>query len=443
MKSFITLLPFLPVVCLFGHSPSPVEVNQPYPGVLAYAPTPIPDRIVLTWTGDPATTQAVTWRSAPMERKAVAQIQEATPGPLPDVKDRIPATTRSLEAETGKSDYHTVEFAGLSADTLYAYRVGDGINWSEWHHFKTASSEAKPFSFIYVGDAQNNIRKHWSRLIREAIREAPRAAFTLHAGDLVNNANNDIQWGEWFAAPGWVNASIPVVATPGNHEYNAETRIDEAGNKVRLLSRHWQPQFAFPENGPEGLEESSYYFDYQGARFVILNSNEQLEKQAEWLREVLSVDPQKWTLLAFHHPVFYPSKNRLKNEGQRANRRQILWKPILDEFNVDLVLTGHDHTYARSGIENVPVGYPATQDVENGTVYVVSVSGPKMYKVGEADWMVRSIQDTQLYQVIRIEGDTLIYEARSADNQLFDSFKLHKRDGAPNLLEERLPSTGR
>ena len=29
----------------------------------------------------------------------------------------------------------------------------------------------------------------------------------------------DAQWGEWHQAPDWVNGTIPVIATPGNHEY--------------------------------------------------------------------------------------------------------------------------------------------------------------------------------------------------------------------------------
>ena len=54
----------------------------------------------------------------------------------------------------------------LQPDTLYAYRVGDGVNWTEYYHFKTASYEEEPFSFIYFGDAQNEVKTHWSRVFR-------------------------------------------------------------------------------------------------------------------------------------------------------------------------------------------------------------------------------------------------------------------------------------
>ena len=45
------------------------------------------------------------------------------------------------------------------------YRVGDGVNWSEWFHFRTASDRPEPFSFIYFGDAQTDLKSLWSRVI--------------------------------------------------------------------------------------------------------------------------------------------------------------------------------------------------------------------------------------------------------------------------------------
>jgi phosphodiesterase/alkaline phosphatase D-like protein len=189
-----------------------------YPAKEAHRPTPLPDRVTLTWSGDPATSQAVTWRTDTSVSHALAQLTLATDSPLKAQRD-VTATTQDFTSDLGEAHYHSVELTDLKPDTRYAYRVGDGVNWSEWHHFRTAKNEAAPFSFVYFGDAQNDIRTHWSRVFREAVLEAPRAAFTLHAGDLINRAQRDAEWGEWFAAPAWVNATIPVVPTPGNHEY--------------------------------------------------------------------------------------------------------------------------------------------------------------------------------------------------------------------------------
>lgn len=46
-----------------------------------FAPSNLPDRVVLTFCGDPRTTQAVTWRSSMEIHKGIAEIAVATHGP--------------------------------------------------------------------------------------------------------------------------------------------------------------------------------------------------------------------------------------------------------------------------------------------------------------------------------------------------------------------------
>ena len=437
---FLSIPFFAFATTLAAHDSPSHPAPTPYPDAAAYAPRPLPDRVVLTWRGDPATTQAVTWRTDPSVTHAHTEIAVANESGRSLQGIATPAATTPFTSDLGLAHFHTAEFTGLEPETLYAYRVGDGVNWSEWFHFRTAAREARPFAFVYFGDAQNDIRTHWSRVFREAFRESPRAAFTLHAGDLINNANRDAQWGEWFGAPAWVNATIPVVPTPGNHEY--ANAVEDDSKSPRQLSRHWAPQFALPENGPAELPETSYYFDYQGTRIVSLNSNERQAEQVPWLRDVLARNPGRWTVVTFHHPLFSPARDR-----DNAKLRE-LWKPVLDEFKVDLVLTGHDHTYARSGevpahlrvgTTNVKSGYSQVYDPAIGSVYVVSVSGPKMYDLANDSWAVRTAEDTQLFQVIAIDGDELRYQARTATGRLYDSFTLKKRSGRPNELIETLP----
>src|SRR5688500_1994527 len=67
-----------PSVAHEGHTH---EAPRKVPDAELHRPTPMPDRIILTWSGDPATTQAVTWRTDPTIRNALAQIAVATAGP--------------------------------------------------------------------------------------------------------------------------------------------------------------------------------------------------------------------------------------------------------------------------------------------------------------------------------------------------------------------------
>jgi hypothetical protein len=383
-----------------------------------HRPSRNPDRIVLTWAGDPATTQAVTWRTNTAVQKAVAQLATATDGPeFASKAETYAATTTLFKSDLGEAHYHSRQFENLKPGTLYAYRVGDGSNWSAWNQFRTASPKPAPLSFVYFGDAQTDVYSMWSRVIRTSFRYAPDARFLIHAGDLVNRGARDAEWGEWHRSPGWLNATVPLIPAPGNHEYGSvEGR--------RSLTAHWQQQFTLPRNGVPGLEESSYSIDIQGVRIVALNSNERQAEQAEWLDRLLEKNPNRWTVLTFHHPIFSASRGR-DNKTLRET-----WQPVFDKHRVDLVLTGHDHTYARS---NVMAGVNV-QAGSAGTVYVVSVSGPKMYRVEREPWMQRAAENTQLFQVIRIDGDRLTFESRTPTGLLYDAFELRKRANGPNEL---------
>lgn len=421
------------VAALLGPGPMLAQVPERfpkgYPKELEHRPTPIPDRIILTWSGDPARSQAVTWRTDITVEAAVAQLALAGAGPeFVSKAETINATTTLLKTDLGSAHYHTVHFENLTPATKYAYRVGDSRHWSEWIHFRTASDQPEPFTFLYFGDAQNEIKSLWSRVIREAYADASKARFIVHAGDLVDISRSDEQWGEWHRAGGWVNAMIPSAPSPGNHEY------DWHDGKSRVTP-HWRAQFALPEHGPAGLEETVYYFDYQGVRIISLNSNEEEAKQATWLEKVLANNPCKWTIITFHHPI-YSSTGR-----DNAHLRQA-WQPIFDKYRVDLVLQGHDHTYGRSGLrtaDNASAGMNA-RDPRSGTVYVVSVSGPKMYSLHRQEWMRKAGQDLQLYQIINVDGDRLDYQARTATGELFDAFELRKRTNLPNEMIEKVPA---
>ena len=138
-------------------------------------PSKDPDRIILNFNGDPSAKRAVTWRTDSSVQKAYAEIA------LAGVNSKFAKNSISYEASTEQFDlglykannsyvvnYHSVTFDKLKPNSIYAYRVGDGKNWSEWIQFKTASKEYKPTQFVYFGDAQNDILNHWSRGIRMA-----------------------------------------------------------------------------------------------------------------------------------------------------------------------------------------------------------------------------------------------------------------------------------
>ena len=130
---------------------------------------------------------------------------------------------------------------------------------------------------------------------------------------------------------------------------------------------------------------------------------------------MLQANTKEWVIVTTHLPFYSPKENR-----DNVHLRQH-FQPILEKFKVDLVFSGHDHSYGRGR---------TTDNPGNGheVMYVVSVSGPKMYEAGDKDWMEHSGSYKQLYQLITIDGKELLYEAYTVDGKLFDEFKLTKNE---------------
>jgi predicted phosphodiesterase len=303
--------------------------------------------------------------------------------------------------------------------------------WSEWLQFRTAKAAFAPFRAIYFGDAQNSLKSHFSRVARAALLKAPDAQVMIHAGDLVNSRYGvlDNEWGEWFDAAGWQAGMVNQLIVAGNHEY---LKLNEdTPQERRVLSPQFSAQFGVVQNGPQPLRDTVYFTDYQGVRFIALNSTEALENeamaklQAQWLEQVLSKNPQRWTVVSYHHPMFSVS------QGRDNPRLRQYWQPLFAKYGVDLALQGHDHVYGR----NVASG---VSQAHAGTVYVVSVAGPKMYLVADPARraMQKVAEDTQLFQLLDFEQDVLRYQSMTVSGKLYDSFELLRRpDGSKRLLE--------
>ncbi len=385
---------------------------------LNHADASSPERLILTLTENPSTSQAVTWRTCAQVSSPKAQIAAVADSPaLKNDLRTINAVSEEVRLANHKLVYHySAIFEALKPDTLYAYRVGTDDHWSEWNQFKTARAGHDPFKFVYLGDPQEDVKSMCSRVFRAAYKTAPDAAFWLFVGDLVDNGDKDEEWAELFYALGWIPRMTPMILLPGNHEYPDKRYLQGSVYKLFPL---WRPHFTLPENGPQGLEESAYSIDYQGVRFVMLNGNEKIEEQAGWLDKILSENPQLWTIVGIHQPVYSTAKYR----DSAKLRNQLV--PIFDKHSVDVVLQGHDHTYCRT--YKIKNGL-RVRDNEKGTVYVISVSGPKLYEVKthEKGLMARIETGRQLFQVIHLDRHLLSYESFDVMGEVYDSFTLRK-----------------
>ncbi|MEO6035999.1 MAG: metallophosphoesterase family protein [Verrucomicrobiota bacterium] len=374
-----------------------------------------PDQVVLTWSDDPKTTQAIQWRTSPKIRKGAVFFQKKSafnrfrPGSTKVVK----AETLRLETVTVVNDpvihRHTAVLRGLEPATTYVYSVGDGSNdgWSELAEFTTAPEKTRPFSFIYMGDAQNGLDR-WGTLVHNAFRDRPDAAFYVMAGDLVNRGKERDDWDSLFYNAEGIFDRRQLVPVIGNHEC-------QGGQPTLYLK-----QFALPTNGPATVEaKRAYAFEYSNAQFVILDSNLDPAGQAHWLEEQLSRSKAIWKFVVYHHPAYSSGGNRDNREVRE------IWTPIFDKYHVDLALQGHDHAYLRTYPMN---GQQRVKSPKDGTVYIISVSGTKAYAQTQHDYTEVGLTNVATYQVldIQISGNRLVYRAHDIDGKVRDEFVIEK-----------------
>jgi 3',5'-cyclic AMP phosphodiesterase CpdA len=156
----------------------------------------------------------------------------------------------------------------------------------------------------------------------------------------------------WRDAFGWRrDAGVGVAGTLGNHD---------------IVVRNGRYQF-----GPLDMPRARYKRNVGNVDLFILNSNRVSDTQTAWLESRLAASTAPWKIAVLHHPAWTCGGYR-SHPGVVAR-----WVPLFEEYDVDLVLSGHDHNYqrfaARNGvryivhgggnprlyaIENCPAGYP-------------------------------------------------------------------------------------
>ena len=374
-----------------------------------------PDQVMLTWSGDPKTTQSIQWRTGPSITKGEVQWVKKS-----DYNRFQPAQPKQTKATTFKMENanllndpivhrHTVTITGLDPGTAYIYSVGDGSDdgWSELAEFTTAPGRTEPFSFMYMGDAQNGLER-WGSLVQSAYRQRPDVAFCIMAGDLVDRGNERDDWDSFFHSSRGVYDHRPVVPAIGNHE-------NQGGHPGMYLQ-----MFDLPKNGPEGIEpERAYTFRYSNAEFFVLDTNLTMESQAVWLEKALAASTATWKFAVYHHPA-YSSKPERDNPSIRKH-----WTPLFDKYHLDMALQGHDHAYLRT--------YPIKDqkkvaNTAEGTVYIVSVSGTKYYEQDPREYTEFGMTNTSTFQVldIQISGNRLVYRSYDTEGKLRDNLIIEK-----------------
>ena len=333
-------------------------------------------------------------------------------------KDNLSETISSDSLEID----HVLELKNLIPSTTYFYKVSANnvlAGGDEWHHFTTAPpfGSTTPFRAWILGDfgAENQDQILVKRSFLEYSAANP-VDFWMWLGDNTYTSGKDFEYQNSVFSSDYGYDSIfrylPFYPTPGNHDYGS---VIQGANGV-----HRGPYFNIVnvfQNGEAGGEPSNtekyYSYDYGNVHFISLNSESYTEVfltnlgMKNWLIRDLQKNTQPFTVVYWHQCPYSKGSHNSDAAWEiviRAMRENFV--PILEEYNVDLVLTGHSHVFERSYLMhghyansasfdsatmvvngssgNIDEGTPYLKFLpgegdgsRNGTVYVVAGNGGK------------------------------------------------------------------
>lgn len=403
-------------------------------------------RIILT-PGKTAKDLGFAWYSQKKGEPAVKIGKKEDLSDAQEFKGTATEINRSNQKNTYKASNKVTVEGLFEENTTYYYSYTDNVknpNWSEVQSYTT--KKTTNFQTILVGDPQIgasgsqgqgtaddiNIAVYtfnWNKTLEQAKITAPNASFILSAGDQIDYAGTDSSDGKnvreseyaGFTYPALLRM-LPLATTIGNHE-----------SKGTDYKYHYNNP-----NSEDGLGStnsgSDYYFSYGNVLFISLNSNNRnTVEHRELLKKAVESNPDaKWKVVMFHHDIYGSGQPHSDTDG--ANLRA-LFAPLMDEFGIDMCLTGHDHSYARSYLmaDGTAIQYDDSVAINpEGTLYIAagSASGSKFYKLATTkQYYIAERSDTQIptFSTIDFSDESIVIKTYDYNgNKYADDYTLYK-----------------
>lgn len=362
------------------------------PPEATYSPLKEPGRILITFGDSTSSSRNISWQCDSVLVPSYAEVVDMASQDTFTMK----AQGEIFESRSGKAAYYVVRLRKLKSDNRYAYRVFNGKKASSWYQFSTHNGKtADDYSFLFVGDIQDSIHGKTNLFLKKAIQTHPESEFLLCGGDLTERPT-DAYWEETFRGLDSISTTYPVLNITGNHDYLKYV--------IRKLERRFSLIFSYYLDSMVG-ENQVYTLKYNDTQFFFLDSNREffyLWTQKNWLEEKLKNSQARWKIVVLHHPI-YSMKGENNNLIQRT-----LFGDLINRSKVDLVLQGHEHAYGR-------MTDPDRDSIATTPVYTISHCSPKSYKAKNATAFDKVDLENKVYQLIRIQKDTLHMTSYNAE----------------------------
>ena len=377
---------------------------------------------------DNSISRTIMWQSDNSEADAV--IEYRLEGA--EKSQTIGATDKAFTDDGSTTYIHEATLTGLTPNTKYEYRVGYGTDRrSDWYRLETAG--ASVYDVLIYPDSQSGDYSQWEEIVKNSALRTPRTALYISMGDLVDNGEHAYQWRTWLNSIRPLSANVPLATTLGNHEmYTLDWKMREPYAYLNY--------FAVPPNGNEIFNRRYYSYDFGDVHYVVLDtmlyeSNHEdnhdthhpdlYDVQVQWLRQDLMANTKKWTVVLMHRDPFQYAFDRPgANRAVGFDDEGVLFMPIFDEFNVDLVLSAHLHSYRNRGhVRNF-------ERDASGPLYILTgIAGdarrPK-WKQHPLDVYVAPDRDKNNYMTMTVTPNKLIVKAFLTDGTQLDESVIEK-----------------
>ena len=306
----------------------------------------------------------------------------------------------------------------LKPASLYKFRIISGKRATSWQDLRTSGDGN--FQMLIFADSQCEHYDIWQRTADTAAKNFPDAELVTVIGDLVDNGEADYQWRAWhLAATKFLSGKIfaPVM---GNHEcYGVDW--------FNALPTGYLNQFALPDNGSKNFGGYFYSFDYGAAHFFVLNTQfveldalkpGMQSAQEYFLRRDAANVNRPWKIVFMHKDIYDYAQDKFNDIAEK-------FLPLFDELEIDLVFTGHLHTYRNRG------KIFARKKFSRGTTYILcGRAGDQKYVEPHStidDVTAPNLRnEPESFIVLDIGATKINLTCRSVDGEIFDNFTLTK-----------------
>jgi hypothetical protein len=348
-------------------------------------------------------------------------------------------STFRASSATGIPDYyqHEAVLTGLSPNTTYTYDLrvsGADPTPNVVDHFRTAPSDGTgTIRVLTFGDSGNGSTGQGQMADRIG---AATFDLALHVGDIAYSYGTYAQFDAFFFPyyAAWLRQKA-IFPTIGNHD--DRTASATPYRTFFVLPRDGASQ-AFPNNA-----ERFYSFDYGPVHFIALDteaaflSTARRQEQIAWLTQDLQASQNRpWRVAFFHRP---PYNSGLEHGSELPVRAA--FGPLFEQYNVQLVLNGHEHSYERS----VPWRESTNASRQAVTYVVTGGGGAELYPTSRSAWTAFS-RSTDHYVLSTFTASDFTLEAVDKNGAIFDRFTLNRStqadDSAAPTVAIASPSSG-